>query len=94
MAISVINDENNNQNTTVYANHAQNSSFHAKVIIPNIVVRELMTTGLNLVLPASTIASVKLAHKAILLLILSIIKIALLTTIPISDINHIINGML
>lgn len=87
-------DENNNQNTTVRASHARNSSFRANVIIPNIVVRELIMTGLNLVFPASRIESRRFTPRLRLLLILSIINIALFTTIPMSDIKPIIKGIL
>jgi len=63
-------------------------------MIPKIVVRELMMTGLNLVLPASIIASRIGAPSLRLLFILSIMKMALFTTIPISEMNQIINGIL
>ena len=84
----------NNQNTTVRANLAQNSSFLASVIIPKIVVSELISTGLNLVEPALRIANFRGSHAARLVLILSIIKMALFTTIPIKEMNQIINGIL
>lgn len=94
IATSVINVANNNPKTTVHASQAQNSSLNARVTIPSTVVSELIITGLNLVLPASTIASRSGACRARLLFILSIIKMALLTTIPVSEINPIINGIL
>ncbi len=55
---------------------------------------ELITTGLNLVEPALIIANFSGNQAVILVLILSIIKMALFTTIPIKEINQIINGIL
>jgi hypothetical protein len=57
-------------------------------------VIEEMITGLNLVVAASMIACSICRPRFIFSFILSTKNIAILTTIPIKEINHIINGIL
>ena len=63
-------------------------------MIPQIVVIEEMMTGLNLVVPASMMACSIASPLPRFSFILSTRKIAIFTTIPISEINQIINAIL